>query len=89
LRREVLYGASTLLLAIWVGFEACGKEKSDLGAFTTPFCLGDLIAQHESGIHKGFAYGWDENGSPTFNCLGTYFLKDKCIIFIFLLRFQS
>jgi hypothetical protein len=77
------------LLAFWVGLEACGKEKSDLGALTTLLHPGGLIAQHGGGIHKGFSYGWEENGSPTVSCLGTHFMKDKCIIFFFLLRFQS
>jgi len=89
LNREVLSLASTLLLAFWIGLEACGKEKSDLGDFTTLLHPGGLIAQHRGDIHKGFAYGWEENGSPTTSCIRSHFMKDKCIILIFLLRFQS
>jgi hypothetical protein len=69
--------------------EAFGKENSDLVDFTTLIHPGDIIAHHRGGIHKGFSYGWEENGSPTVSFLGAHFMKDKCVLLSILVTSQS
>jgi hypothetical protein len=55
------------------------KEKT-FGTLDESSMSGGIIAQHGGGIHKGFAYGWEENGAYPVNCLGAHFVRNKCIL---------
>jgi hypothetical protein len=64
---------------VWICLGIFWEKGNDLEALNNLLYPLGLIAQHGGGIHKGFAYGWEENGAHPISFLGAHFVKDKCI----------